>query len=277
MATAGAGTSLLAVSVGPGAAADGSGATRAMRPNGSAPMIAPSFAARLLLSLRTLPIPHFGSRLDASPSHAVAPPSDTGETSAVMAARPTVGAASTLVAAASPCEINKAPSAPRSWLTCSASAPTMIEPARQASVTFAPRRNFGEGHNRPNSGCRLYTGATTPSRGTPPADRDYTQRPRCCFLSVHAIFPPRLKSAKTQDRPAAPRDTTSAALPVANSHSWWGIPPHHCQRIVSVLRHLRTRINETVENSCPWAPTPCQNDDDAGHRMLVMTPRRQKR
>src|SRR5262249_37076055 len=196
MATAGAGISLLAASVGPGGAADGSGATRAMRPNGSAPMIAPSFAARRLLSLRTLPTPHFASlRFDTSPSQAVTLPSGTGEISAIMAARPTVGATSALVAAASPRAITKAPSAPRSWLTCSASAPRMIEPARQASVTFAQRRNFGEGHNRPNSGCRLYTGATTPSRGPPPADRDYTQRPRCCFLSVHAIIPPRLKIA----------------------------------------------------------------------------------
>jgi hypothetical protein len=39
-----------------------------MRPSGSAPMIAPSLAARRLLSLRTLPAPHVASlRLDGSP------------------------------------------------------------------------------------------------------------------------------------------------------------------------------------------------------------------
>src|SRR5262249_57768414 len=85
-ATAGVGTSLFAASAGLGAAADGSGANRTTRPSGRAPMIAPSFAARRFLSLRTLPTPHL-----ASPSHAVASPSGAGDVSAVVVARPTVG------------------------------------------------------------------------------------------------------------------------------------------------------------------------------------------
>jgi hypothetical protein len=78
-------------------------------------MIAPSFAARRVLSLRTLPAPHFASmRLDGSPSHAVAPTSGAGGMSAVVVARPTVGTVSALVPAASPCAISKAPSVPDS-------------------------------------------------------------------------------------------------------------------------------------------------------------------
>src|SRR5262249_6235955 len=95
----------------------------------------------------------------------------------------------------------------------------MIKTARQASATLPLRRNFGEGHNKPKSGCRLYAGGTTPSRGPSPADRDQTQRPRCCFRGVHAIFPPKLKIVS-----AATRDNTSAAISVAISRSRWEYP-----------------------------------------------------
>src|SRR5262249_3900411 len=85
-ATAGVGTSLFAASVGLGSTADGSGANRTVRPSGSAAMVAPSFAARRLLTLRTLATPLCASRPDASPSHAVAPPSGAGDVSAVVVA-----------------------------------------------------------------------------------------------------------------------------------------------------------------------------------------------
>src|SRR5262249_16623930 len=154
--TAGIGTSLLATSVAVGAAADGSGATRAMlRPSGSAPMIAPSFAARRLLSLRTLPAPQVASlRLDGSPSHAAALACGAGDVSAVGGGWPTLGPLSPLVPSVPPRALSNAPSAPGSWPNFITSAPAMTKTARQASATLVLRRNVGEGHNKPNSGCR---------------------------------------------------------------------------------------------------------------------------
>src|SRR5262249_33304486 len=106
-AAAGVGTSLFAASVGLGSAADGSGANRTVRPSGRAAMVAPSFAARRLLTLRTLATPHLAStRPDESPSHAVAPPSGTGDVSAVVVASPNPGTGSAL---ASPRAISHAP------------------------------------------------------------------------------------------------------------------------------------------------------------------------
>src|SRR5262249_8125859 len=95
----------------------------------------------------------------------------------------------------------------------------MINTARQAGAAAPLRRTLGEGQNKPKSGCRLYAGGTTPSRGPSPADRDYTQRPRCCFRGVHAIFPPKLKIVS-----AATRDNTSAAISVAISRARWEYP-----------------------------------------------------
>src|SRR5260370_25635223 len=132
----------------------------------------------------------------------------------------------------------------------------MIERARQASVTSAQRRNFGEGHNRPNSGCRLYTGATTPSRGTPSADRDYTQRPRCCFLSVHAIFPPRLKqdsrSPRRQERYHISGLTGSEfALAAGNTPA----PPPANSPCAATLAHPASRASTDL--TPPLSSPPC--------------------
>src|SRR5262245_6848327 len=124
----------------------------AVRPSGSAAIIAASLAARGLRNLRALPTLHCTPiRLDESPSHAVALASSGGELSAIVAsvACPTVCTVSTSDRTKSRCAINAA-SVSGSWLT--ASAPTIAKKARRAKATLALRRNLREGHNKPNSG-----------------------------------------------------------------------------------------------------------------------------
>src|SRR5262249_47194069 len=108
-----------------------------------------------LLSLRTLPAPQVASlRLDGSPSHAAALACGAGDVSAGGGAWPNVGPLSAVVPSVSPCALSHAPPAPGAWPDFFTGAPAMTKTARQASATFVLRRNVGEGHNKPNSGCR---------------------------------------------------------------------------------------------------------------------------